>query len=74
MAITDRLIYVKCENSRDSGEEEAGRLSSSSSPFFLAKATSQFRSEGLYQVRVLAEQGGPKPAPEASSSSPNSFE
>lgn len=73
MAKTDHLIYVKFENSRDSGEEEADRLSSSLSPFILAKATSRFHSQELHQVKVLMEQGRPKPAPE-DSSSPNSFE
>lgn len=73
MAITDHLIYEKCENSRHSREEEADRLSSSFSPFFLAKATSWFHSQGLHQVIVLMEQGRPKPAPKESYS-PNSFQ
>lgn len=73
MTKTDHFTYTKCENSTDSGEEEAGRLLSSFFPFLLAKVTSLFNSQELHQVKAFMEQGRPTPVPEESSSS-NNFE
>lgn len=72
MAKPDHLMCVKCENSAHSGggNSQAYELILS---FLSSKATSQVHSQGLHKVKVLMEEGAPKPATEESSS-PNSFE